>query len=189
MASGELSQACEGCGLWRLLKDQLDGAEQEIRAWRVRYRELARNVEQEAKDHEAYAEVKELFDLWRKRCGHPRARFNAGRFNLALPFWQKDGPALCRRAIEGAAFDPFTQRRKNGTIKRFDDWELIFRNRGKFEEFANRAPINGKPSGEELHQLTISLLAEMPEDERPTEDRIHEAVAQAQQIYRERSRE
>jgi hypothetical protein len=48
-------------------------------------------------------------------------------------------------AIDGAAFDPYTTKRKNGSTKRHDDFTLIFRNADKMEEFANRAPKGWKP--------------------------------------------
>jgi hypothetical protein len=53
--------------------------------------------------------------------------------------------ALCRRAVAGAAFDPFVSRRRNGTEHRHDDWDLIFRSSDKFEQFCCKAPAGWKP--------------------------------------------
>lgn len=184
---GELGAACGECPIRQALSDDLAGANREISAWRVRNAELTRDVEAEARRHEHWLAASELFDFWRRHCLHSKARFNAARFQLVLPFLQKDGPAIVRQAILGAAFDPFVTTRKNGSKKRHDDWELIFRNRGKFEEFASRAPANGHRANDELTQMTISALASIPEDERPTQERLSQAVALANQMYRERS--
>ena len=61
-------------------------------------------------------------------------------FQVALPYVDAHGVELCRRAVEGAAYDPFVTKRKNGSTKRHDDWGLIFRDDQKFEEFCNKAP-------------------------------------------------
>jgi hypothetical protein len=120
--------------------DQLQGAEREIRAWRRRYANLKRDVEAEAKAHPRWDEAREVFDYWREKCRHPNSKLNAERFNLVEPYLRADGLEMCKRAIDGAAFDPFITARRNGSKKRHDGWELIFRDRGKFEEFVNKAP-------------------------------------------------
>lgn len=94
----------------------------------------------EAQKHPLYNKAQDLFGEWQKLCGHPRAKWSTDRFKDAQPFLKADGYDLCLLAIKGAAFDPYTKPRENGTLKRFDDWELIFKSRGKFEEFCNRAP-------------------------------------------------
>lgn len=135
--TGELEDGCSTC---RGLLDQVAGLERDVRAWRARYAELARDRERDAREHPSWDAINSLFAHWRSTCRHPRSRFTADRFWEAEPIFRRYGDEMCRRAIDGAAFDPFVTARKNGTRKRHDDWELIFRNAGKFEEFCNRAP-------------------------------------------------
>jgi hypothetical protein len=183
--TGEIVPICERCDL---LEDQIAGLQRDIRGWAIRYRNLERDKEKEARAHDLWPVVKDLFDYWREECHHPKARFNAARFKEALPFVEQDGPDLCRQAIRGAAFDPFVTTRRNGKQKRHDDWDLIFRpGRKQFEEFAERAPVPGaEPS--ELKRMAAAILARMPEDDRPTEERIREAVEQANVELRRRGR-
>jgi hypothetical protein len=126
------------------LQDQLEGAEKELRAWRTRYANLKRDKDAEARKHPLWPQGVKAFQYWQKECRHPRSGFDADRFWAVLPFLKDTdhyGEEMVRRAIDGAAYDPYTTRRKNGTVKRHDDWELIFRTSGKVEEFANRAPL------------------------------------------------
>lgn len=135
--TGDVLDSCPGCSK---LEDQVKGAEKDIRAWRARYADLARDKEAEARKSQYWRPAIEVWDYWRERCSHPKAVWNADRFFLVEPFLKADGAEMCKRAIDGAAFDPFVTTRRNGSKKRHDGWELIFRDRGKFEEFACRAP-------------------------------------------------
>jgi hypothetical protein len=145
------------------LHDQIAGLETDVRAWRTRHANLKRDKGKEARDHQLWPEAIKLFDLWRRKCNHTRSAFTTDRFFLVLPFLGPTptsllaaaerlglkenpnpyGPIICERAILGAAFDPYSSKRRNGSTKRHDDWELIFRGAGKVEEFANRAPKGG----------------------------------------------
>lgn len=129
------------------MQDQLDGAEKEIAGWRTRYGNLKRDKEKEARQHELFPTAMEVFALWRKLCRHPKSSFSAERFEQVRPFLERHGRELVERAIRGAAHEAYETRRKNGSIKRHDGWELIFRNDDKFEEFANRAPRGGDNDG------------------------------------------
>lgn len=122
--------------------DQIAGLQRDIRGWRARYHELKRNKSVEAKNHPLYADVETVFREWQRACNHPRSPLTADRFWLAVPYFEnpKYGMKMAMRAVKGAAYDPYITRRKNGTLKRHDGWELIFRDAGKFEEFVNRAP-------------------------------------------------
>lgn len=137
--TGELVEEHPGCPNCQRLEDQLDGAEREVRAWRARYADAMRDKEAEAKKHPLYSQAEKLFGEWKRLTGHTRSKWTPDRFEKARPFLKSDGYDLCLLAIQGAAFDPYTKARSNGTIKRFDDWELVWRDRGKFEEFCNRA--------------------------------------------------
>lgn len=143
--TGELADDCESC---RALSDQLAGLDRDLRAWRARYADLKRDREGEARASEYWQPGEWLFNHWRHVCNHPRAVFTVDRFWLVHPFLSnarygktmRDRVAVCRLAINGAAFDAFTKVRKNGTVQRFDDWSLIFRDAAHMEEFANKAP-------------------------------------------------
>jgi hypothetical protein len=97
--------------------------------------------------------AKRLFGEWKLACNHKRSPFTTDRFWQVEPYLtntryakgEQERIDLCRRAIAGAAFDPFVTRRRNGSTKRHDDWELIFRDSSKFEEFCCRAPRDWSP--------------------------------------------
>lgn len=136
--TGEILDRCPGCAE---RDDQIRGLERDLNAWRLRYADLARDKERDAELSDHWEAANRLMAYWRERCNHPRSRMSVSRFELIEPFLRKDGEDLCRRAIDGAAYDPFVTTRKNGTQKRHDGWDLIFRDRAKFEEFCNRAPL------------------------------------------------
>jgi hypothetical protein len=148
------------------------GAEKEVRAWRMRYANLKREVDNELEGHELFPEAKRLFDFWRERCKHPRSKFTAERFEQCLPHLRDLGADLCKRAIEGIAYDPYITRRKNGSVERHDAWSLLFRNREKVEEFANRAPYH-LPDPQKV--ATLARALEWVHPEWPTEKAVHEA--------------
>lgn len=124
------------------LEDQINGLQRDIRGWASRYEELKRDKVTAMKQHPRYREAEECFGEWKKRCKHKRSQFTVDRFELVLPFLENDkyGMRTIVKAIEGAAYDPFEVTRRNGTIKRFDEWERIFAGAGSVEDFANRAP-------------------------------------------------
>lgn len=122
------------------LRDQIAGLETDLAAWRTRHANLKRDKEKEARNHALFPEAKEVFDYWRLKCRHPRSVWSADRFEQVRTFLEKHGADMCKLAVDGAAFAPKEKPRKNGTIERFDDFELIFRSPQKFESFCNRAP-------------------------------------------------
>lgn len=142
-------QGVEGCPGCAELADVVAGLQRDIRGWTTRYRNLERDRNAEARKHAAWPKAVEAFNHWRTACNHPRSSFDPDRFWLVQPFVERHGLDLVKRAIDGAAFDPFTKPRKNGSVKRFDDWELIFRSAGKFEEFCNRAPTRPENGGDD----------------------------------------
>lgn len=121
--------------------DQIAGLERDIRGWRARYFDLKRDTDAEAREDPLWPDAVKLFDYWKKTCKHPRSIFTVERFNEALPYLKKHGIDLCKRAVDGIAFDPFITTRKNGTKKRHDGWHLIFGKVEKFEECCNKAPV------------------------------------------------
>lgn len=154
--TGEVVELVEIIELRRELarrEDVIAGLQRDIRGWAMRFRELERDRAIEAREHELWPVGESVFRDWRKRCRHPRSVWTPDRFWLIEPFLvnQKYGAALddrialCRRAVAGAEFDAFEVKRKNGSTKRFDEWERVFEGAGKVEEFCNRAPIGWTP--------------------------------------------
>lgn len=80
--------------------------------------------------------VKELFDFWKQRCGHPQAKMTRER-TAKIEARLKDGytPKQIATAIAGAQRGAYV----SDTGKRFDDIELICRNGTKLESFIDRA--------------------------------------------------
>lgn len=105
--------------------------------------------------HELFPAAKRLHDYWRERCKHPRTEFEAEEFKQVRPRLAKYGEQMVRRAIDGAAYDPWISKRKNGSALRHDSWEIIMR-KGKFEEFVNKAPYH-LPSPERVLTLAKAL--------------------------------
>jgi hypothetical protein len=136
------------------LQDELVGALETIRRQSAALGAARRaaDPEKRAREHERWEVVSGLFDYWRRTCKHPSSRFSAKRFHQALPYVEAHGVEMCKRAIDGAAFDPYTTPRKNGTSKRFDDWSLVFRDDDKFEDFANRAPFKGETLADDARE-------------------------------------
>lgn len=109
-------------------------------SWRLRYENLQRSQVARIEADPMYDVVKVVFDYWRDVCKHPRSKLDKTRFELAKPIVKAEGIEMSKRAIDGAAYDPFTKTQKNGKVKRYDGFDLIFRDRAKFEDFCNRAP-------------------------------------------------
>jgi hypothetical protein len=128
--------------LCKVLEDQIAGLQRDVRGWAARYAELKRDKSQAAKQHPLYPDAEIAFKHWQAACNHKRSQFTADRFWLVQPFLDnpKYGLKIVMQAIEGAAFDAYEVRRKNGSTKRFDEWERIFANTGSIEDYANRAP-------------------------------------------------
>jgi len=144
--TGEVKGECPRCvdleSEVQRLEDIVTSLERDIRAWGIRYQELKRDKAQSAKHHPLYSEVEIVFREWQRLCNHPRSPFTADRFWIALPYYEnpKYGLKMMILAVKGAAYDPFEPMRRNGTRKRLDEWERIFKDAGSFEDFCNRAP-------------------------------------------------
>lgn len=134
---GEVLDECPGC---KHREDVVAGLERDIRGWAARYQELKRDKDREARESDLWDDAERLFKLWRRATGRKRCRFSTDRFYLVEPFLRRDGFERCAQAVIGRAFEHYTVQRKNGTTKRFHEWERIFDSRGEFEESANRIP-------------------------------------------------
>lgn len=140
IVDADTGEKLDGCPACSRKDDEIAGLQRDIRGWAARYADLKRNKEAEAEANKLWPVAIEIFNYWREKCSHPGCKWDADRFYLIEPFLKKDGPELCKRAIDGAAFDPYVTTRRNGSKKRHDGWELIHRDRGKWEEFVNKAP-------------------------------------------------
>lgn len=149
--TGELHEPdCDACGR---KNDEIAGLERDIRGWAVRYAELKRDKETEAREHPLWKVGEVIFREWRTLCRHPRSPWTPDRFWTIEPFLTntKYGDTidkrvgLCRRAVAGAAYDAYATTRRNGSTHRHDGWDLIFRSADKFEEFCCKAPKGWAP--------------------------------------------
>jgi hypothetical protein len=123
----------------------IKGLERDVRTWIKRYDELKRDKEQEAREDALWPQAVRVFQAWQAATGHTRSVFNAERFFLIQPFLKNTkqyGPEICLRAVAGIAYDCFSVKRKNGTIRRFDEWERCFAGAKEVEERANAAPVD-----------------------------------------------
>lgn len=116
--------------------------ERDIRRKNAQITALRQDREEKARRSDLWPVAVELFRYWQIRTGHTRTEWNLGRFEEIEGFLRRNGEERCRLAIEGAAFEAFETKRKNGTTKRHDGWGLIFRpnDPDKFDEFVKRAP-------------------------------------------------
>lgn len=110
----------------RRLQDEVMGLKRDVRAWHYRYAELARDKEQEAMDHKLWPAAVELFAYWKQVCKHPQTEWMSDRFWIVLPFLKKYGFYKCKAAIAGAAYDHYSDTRRNGTAVHYNEWHRIF---------------------------------------------------------------
>ena len=123
------------------------GKEHELSELTKKMRGLARELGELRRDKRAEAENSELwpralkhFNYWRLKANRPRVQWTPERFMLCESFLKRFDDAMIQRAIDGHCYDPFTTKRKNGTTKIFNDWDLLFRDDPHFEEAANKSP-------------------------------------------------
>jgi hypothetical protein len=137
----------------RRKNDEISGLERDLRGWAVRYAQLKRDKDTDAREHPMWPVGERIFREWRSSCRHPRSPWTPDRFWVIEPFLTnakygqelEQRVALCRRAVAGAAFDPYISRRRNGSEQRHDGWDLIFRSSDKFEQFCCKAPAGWTP--------------------------------------------
>lgn len=137
----------DGCPNCQALEDQLAGAENNVRSMRAQMAKLKREIAGEVdKDHALFPMAVSLFRYWQEKCNHPGTDFTADRMKMLLPLLKRHGPAECREAIRGAAFDPFIVTYKNGRRHKHDGWHQIFASEDKFQSFRQRAPRYTEPT-------------------------------------------
>jgi hypothetical protein len=127
------------------LEDEIRGLQRSLASESRRYEELRRDRAAEAAAHQLWPKAFDVYRCWQQACNHPRATWpgKAGdRFWAIEPFLSKKeyGLIICLRGVAGHAYDHFSVKRKNGTIRHFDEWSRLFSTTDEFEERANRAP-------------------------------------------------
>jgi hypothetical protein len=65
--TGEIHEVDHACPNCQAMEDIVKGAERDIRAWRARYANLAREKDEEARTHMSCGRAVELFAFWKKR--------------------------------------------------------------------------------------------------------------------------
>ena len=122
------------------LHRQLAGAEKEIRAWRTRYANLERDVEQESREDPLWPIALRTFKYWQRVAKHPRAEWTAQRFRMVKRLLsQPDGLERALRAISGAIADDW--RREHGLTL----WEDVFESQKNLERCIAKCPKGWHP--------------------------------------------
>lgn len=166
--TGEVVEHLEDAKLLARI-EKLDGdlkaAEKDLRSKRRMITELQRNKVQERLQYERYKDVERIATYWHKRCRGGSARCNPmspDRFDAVRGLLDQERIVVdeetgkkrrepmytldqFKAAIDGAFFDCFVTKRKNGSVQRHDDLELIARSSKHFEEFIAKAPRRAEP--------------------------------------------
>lgn len=114
--------------------------ERKIRVANLEIGRLREDKEAEMKRSPFYKNAEKIFNYWKEKTGHNQSKFGLDVYKQVLPYLKSDGIELCFRAVEGIAFQHYKGTRLNGTEKKYDSFELCFRNRTKFEEYCCRSP-------------------------------------------------
>lgn len=143
------------------LQGDLKAAEKDLVTKRRQITELQRDKARERLDHPQRPLIERICVYWWKRCrdSAPRvAHMSADRFDAVAtlvemerivvdadtrkkrkePFYTAED---FKQAIDGAWFDCFETKRKNGSVVRYDDLTLVCRSAAKLEEFMAKAPV------------------------------------------------
>lgn len=173
------------------LEGDLKGAEKDLRAKRRIISELQRDRAQERLQHPHYALIRRVCRYWHAKCRGSDPRVNPmtpDRFDAVAALTEmerivrdEDAPRKKRRewlyelehfkaAIDGAYFDHYVSKRRNGSDCHHWDLELICRGAAKFDEFIARcphpvvpiAPARETPNALALRPVTRNNPSEVP---------------------------
>lgn len=142
------------------LREDRKGLEKDLRTKRRQISELERDKARERLEHPDRELIKRVATYWHRKCKGASPRINPlspARFDAVAGLAEMEEihadpetgkrsrrkryrPEDFKRAIDGAAFDHYVKKRRNGTEQHFDDLELICRDSKQFEEFMARAP-------------------------------------------------
>lgn len=91
--------------------------------------------------------------VWKVAC-HRRRDLDLKDYERMNAMVRKLGLRTCLKAVAGASYDPtYAPPRRNGTRKRHDDLELIFREAAKVLDFADRVPEGWEPNVEKVAEI------------------------------------
>jgi len=124
--------------LLKRAEDRLKGADLEVARLRA-------DEDRKAADNPYRGQADVLIACWKAACNRKRDP-SAEELLKACARLKKRGLGKCLTGIAGAAYDPTKRERRNGTVERFDDFELIFRSDSKLQSFIDRAPAGYKPN-------------------------------------------
>lgn len=124
--------------LLKRAEDRLQGADLEIAR-------LKADEDEKARDNPYRGQADVMVACWKAACKRRRDP-SAEELLKACARLKKRGLVQCLRAVAGAAFDPTKRERRNGTVERFDDFELIVRSDAKLQGFIDRAPVGWEPN-------------------------------------------
>lgn len=147
------------------LQTDLKMAQRDVKAKNRRIAELQRNKVRERLGYERYDDVERIARYWHKKCRQGNSRCNPmapDRFDAVRGLLEQERIVVdaetgekrrepmytlqqFKAAIDGAAFDCFVTKRKNGSVQLHDDLELICRSSKHFEEFVAKAPPSDLP--------------------------------------------
>jgi hypothetical protein len=146
--TGAQLEKCPGCEERdRIIEkgtNENEGLVETVRSQAAKMRELRKDREREMREHDLFPQVREAFEYWLVETGRTkRTKLDPKRFDLLEPFIKKDGLAMVKLAIDGAAYDPHRADRpgRNGKTETYDSLETIFKQRGSFERHVKRAPV------------------------------------------------
>lgn len=117
-------------------------AREEAETWERRVLQLEAALKRATEDKDAklrndkdYPAAIDLFDEWKRECGHPRARIDLARINLALRAVKlyKDNREALSMVIQRGKHLAYVDER--GT--RHDSFGLLFRDAEHIERYAN----------------------------------------------------
>lgn len=97
-------------------------------------------------------QVELLHAVWKVAC-KKRRDLDFKDYERMNAMVKKHGLGKCLAAIAGASYDCAKTPRKNGTWKKHDDLELIFRESAKVLDFAERVPQGWTPNVEKVAHI------------------------------------
>lgn len=136
------------------LRTQIRMLERERAGQRLKIAGLEQDKARERLEHPRSEDIERCHRYWQRKCNHPRAGLDDAAFWCIAELlelrvkprseerefaWPRDFKA----AIDGAAHDPWTRVRKNGSVKRFDALKTVFKDADSMREFIARAPKAG----------------------------------------------
>lgn len=141
------------------LRTLLEASERRAKGLILQLEAAKKDREERALQREEREETEVLHKLWKHGTGRRRELHAADRERMGNAI-RKLGFPLCLRAVMGAIYDPnVSPPRRNGRRETFDDLELIFREYAKVHQFADRAPVDWRPSAQE-----VARIAEVSEE-------------------------